>query len=313
MLDQHAELLRVNEDYRCDLETLRRKWGIPPQGFSSSEEGQAWQRDLLKAVDRRTEYYWALWEKACKRGRSDQLLSSLLERANRENPMNRLWRDVRALNRRYGLGEEFDRYLCLIWNSHVGVFATGGLSFAILDTALGDPIPKFGEHGWGIVITPFLTQRDILEAWPMVAGFQRKRFGRIPAGGRPKRGEDRSLVIGEKEGLHVIRITPHLSKRALKREWPRIKALQKRLWPNYRRRHHQPAHQRRMGLIRLGGLDSIPRYVPVDGPVEEESPLSRTMLLVADLWANEDGDDDRHAAAVRKDRERLRKKMKPRQ
>lgn len=286
---QKADLIRLSESYRRDLVALRVKWGIPSRGYKGDTPAQEWMGAWVRSGDAHTAHYSALLREAKRRGRSRAQIDRLVQWINRENPINKLWRGIRNLNRRYGLDEQFDNFFRLLWDSHlIDHVVSSGVSFC--------------NEPPSIVITPDLRRRDLEEACKLglVRMHQELHFGKIPnpKGGRPKRGESRTLVIGETgEGEPCILIH-NLTLSLIRREWHKVKAVQQERWPDYKGEHYKPAHDRRKELVERGGLG-------IEMNVYD---------LIDELFGDEDldGDTDRkRRATINQDRRRLRQQLEP--
>ena len=289
-LRQKAEVVRLSEHYLDDLANLRARWGVPPEGFRGNEPAHEWLAELYRSCDTHFRRYHALADQAEDRGWSDQAIGQLVARANREYPLNRLTRNIRNLNERYGLPPAFDRFTFLLWNSHVGDFFAGGVGFGF------GPPPC-------IVITPDLTRRDVEEQWGFVQWLQEEEYGSTPKGGRGRKGR---VVIEETHIRHYVVITADLTKSALRREWHRVRAIQEKCWPQrLRREHYKPAHGRRMELLQLE--EEVGIWI--------EEGISRDRMLVTELWEEvaEDETDRRRADLIRQHRRRTHKQMRARE
>jgi hypothetical protein len=287
---QKADVIKLSEEFYRDLQALRVIWNVPENGFLGDEKAQIWVETLYNRMYEHIQRYRGLFEAAQQRKWSEDQLRGLIRRRHREDPLRRLYFDIRELNLRYGLGKEFDNYRRLLWDSHLTDFFVGGATFCD------------EKSQCGILITPDLTSRDVnnREVFEIIREIQEQQFGERPSGGRGKKG---AVVIGAtRRGEPMILITPHLTWNALRREWHRVNAVQRERWPNYRlRERYKPQHERRKRLAELGGLNAGKNVYD----------------LIDDLWGEDahfNGDADRQRKAlIYQDRHRLRRRLKPKE
>lgn len=170
-LQQKIKILISNPQFQKNILTLRKKWNIPKEDFSSPKDVEKWYRNLLKSTD---EYFDIEWPKF--RGKLLELkkqgkikkAEKKQKKFNEKAPLNEFNDDIHKLISRHKISPKWDNFLrqYLLFNSAKNI----NISLSVRIQTIWDEKTKTKQIS--LLIDENTTIEDIKTIWSTVNFFQ---------------------------------------------------------------------------------------------------------------------------------------------